>query len=235
MINANTFNKYAADPSAFRANLLVDVDGVVRRLGDVMDLWQRDDFAALDAGLMRCNGRGDDATAKMRVYLERGRGHSKTTDIAILCCWALAFATRSLRGYAFAADKDQAGLLKDAMDRIIRLNPWLSSILEVQKNAVLNIAKGHPGCGSTLEVSTSDVGSSYGILADFLCADELCHWQGDGSLWHSIISSAAKKSNCLLWVISNAGFVDSWQWQVREVARNDAAWHFSRLDGPVAS
>src|SRR5262249_26819290 len=61
------------------------------------------------------------------------------------------------------------------------------------------------------------------------------HWQGDGSLWHSLFSSAAKRSNCLLVVISNAGFADSWQWQVREGARTDPAWHFSRLDGPVAS
>ena len=36
-------------------------------------------------------------------------------------------------------------------------------------------------------------------------------------------------------VISNAGFVDSWQWTVREAARTDPAWQFSRLDGPRAS
>jgi hypothetical protein len=36
-------------------------------------------------------------------------------------------------------------------------------------------------------------------------------------------------------VISNAGFADSWQWGVREAARTDPAWIFSRLDGPVAS
>ena len=61
------------------------------------------------------------------------------------------------------------------------------------------------------------------------------HWEGDGSLWNSLISSAAKRSNCLLVVISNAGFVDSWQWSVREAARTDPAWIFSRLDGPQAS
>src|SRR4029079_7334903 len=65
--------------------------------------------------------------------------------------------------------------------------------------------------------------------------DELVHWEGDGSLWHSLISSAAKRSNCLLVVITNAGFIDSWQWEVREAARTDEAWTFSRLDGPQAS
>lgn len=234
-INAETFAKYAADPAAFRDDLLVDVDGNVRRFGDVMDPWQREDFAALDPGLMRCNGRGNDPDAKTRVYLERGRGHSKTTDLAVTCCWALAFAVRPLKGYAFAADKDQAGLLKNAMDTVIRLNPWLARILEVQKNLVVNIAKGHPGYGATLEIFTSDVGSSYGILPDLIICDELTHWEGDGSLFHSTISSAAKRKNCLFVVISNAGFVDSWQWSVREAARNDEDWIFSRLDGPQAS
>lgn len=234
-ITPKLFAKYAADPAAFRADLTVDVDGIARRFGSCMDPWQQDDFAALDPALMRCNGRSQDATAKGRIYLERGRGHSKTTDLAVTSCWALAFASRPIRGYAFAADKDQAGLLKDAMATIIRLNPWLGSILDVQKSLVLNKADGHPGAGSQLEIFTSDVASSYGILPDLIIADELTHWEGEGSLWYSIISSAAKRSSCLLCVITNAGFADSWQWSVREAARTDPAWVFSRLDGPQAS
>lgn len=235
MINKKLFTNYSQSPSAFRNELRVDVDGTVQTFGKVMDQWQRQDFAALDPALLKCNGHSDVEGAVTRAYLERSRGHSKTTDLAVICCWLLAFANRPLRGYAFAADKDQAGLLKDAMDTVVRLNPWLTNILEVQKNQVVNVATGHPGNGSRLEIFTSDVGSSYGILPDFIIADELCHWQGDGSLWHSIISSAAKRSNCLLAVISNAGFVDSWQWAVRETARTDQSWYFSRLDGPVAS
>ena len=234
MINANTYQRYATDPSAFRADLLVDVDGVARRFGDVMDSWQQQDFALLDPALMRCTGRSDQS-AQMRAYLERPRGHSKTTDLAVTCCYALAFSNRPIRGYAFAADKDQAALLRDAMLTILRCNPWLGALLEVQKNSVANIAQGHPGNGSRLDTFTSDVGSSYGILPDLIVADELVHWEGDGSLWHSILSSAAKRNNCLLCVISNAGFVDSWQWAIRETVRTDEAWIFSRLDGPHAS
>src|SRR5688572_14466718 len=101
MINAATYNRYAADPATFRDDLLIDVNGVLRRFGDCIDPWQRDDFAAIDPALMRCNGRGNDTDAKMRVYLERSRGHDKTSGLAIICCWAMAFATRPLRGYAF--------------------------------------------------------------------------------------------------------------------------------------
>jgi hypothetical protein len=234
MIDSKTYQRYATDPAAFRADLIVDVDGVARRLGDVLDPWQRNDFAALDPALLCCAGRST-ADAVMRAYLERPRGHSKTTDLAVTCCWALTFSTRPLRGYAYAADKDQARLLRDAMSTVVRLNPWLGDILTVEAHRVVNAAASHPGKGGTLSIEASDVGSSYGILPDLIIADELTHWQGDGSLWHSLISSAAKRSNCLMVVISNAGFVDSWQWSVREAARTDPAWVFSRLDGPQAS
>jgi hypothetical protein len=236
MINQKTFAKYAANPAAFRDDLIVDIDGSPRRFGAAMDHWQRNDFGSIDPALMFCNGRSSNGTnVKSRAYFERPRGHSKTTDLAVTCCWALAFANRPLRGYCYAGDRDQARLLRDAMATIIRLNPWLGSILSVEANRVTNKASGHPGEGGSLVIEASDVGSSYGILPDLIICDELTHWQGDGSLWHSLISSAAKRSNCLLVVISNAGFAESWQWSVREAARTDEQWIFSRLDGPQAS
>lgn len=240
MIDGKTFNRYSTDPAAFRDALIVDVDGSARRFGQVMDGWQRSDFAAIDPALKRAAGASpagspQESTARNRAWLERPRGHSKTTDLAVTCCWALAFATRPLRGYAYAKDKDQSRLLRDAMANVVRLNPWLGSILSVQAHGVVNVAKGHPGEGGTLTIEASDVGSSYGILPDFIIADELCHWEGDGSLWNSLLSSAAKRANCLMVVISNAGFADSWQWNIRESARTDEAWIFSRLDGPQAS
>lgn len=234
MIDQKTFRRYAAEPAAFRAELLIDVDGVARKFGMVMDPWQRDDFARLDPALKRAVGRSK-AKARMRAYLERPRGHSKTHDLAVTACWALSFANRPVRIYAFAADRDQAALLRDAMETIIRLNPWLAQVIDPQRNSVVNIAAGHPGEGGRLDIYTSDVGSSYGILPDLLICDELCHWTGDGGLWHSLISSAAKRSDCLMVVISNAGFADSWQWTVRESARVDPAWLFSRIEGPQAS
>ena len=168
MLNKQTYARYAADPAAFRSDLLVDVDGVARRLGGVQDDWQRNDVAALSPALMRCNGQKPDADAEMRAYLERGRGHSKTTDLAVMAVWALSFATRPLKGYCYAADKDQARLLRDAMETLVRLNPWLGDILTVEAHRVVNKAAGHPGEGGTLTIEASDVGSSYGILPDLL-------------------------------------------------------------------
>ncbi len=235
MIDQKLFAQYTKDPTKFHNDLLIDADGVVCPYGECMDDWQRTDFDALTPAILKVTGRKRKLQAHMRAYWERGRGHDKTSGIATVSINLLAFANRPLRGYCFAADKDQAGLLKDAVATKIRLNPWLGEILEVQRDCIVNIAQGHPGKGGTLTIFTSDVGSSYGILPDFIVCDELTHWGGDGSLWHSIISSAAKRSNCLMLVIANAGFVDSWQWSIREAIRNDPNWIFSRLDGPVAS
>lgn len=232
-----TFEDYAKEPRLFRNDLLVDVSGEVKYFGKVQDEWQKNEFLALDEALLSTTGQKASKTCKTRAFLERARGHSKTTDLGVVVCYALAFATRPLKGYAFAADKDQAALLKDAINRILRLNPWLSEILEVQRDQVINKAEGHPGEDSTLTISTSDVGSSYGILPDFIIADELCHWQDNAgqALWESLISSAAKRANCLMVVITNAGFLDTWQWKVREAVRKSRDWYFSHLNGAVAS
>src|SRR5205823_2022703 len=45
----------------------------------------------------------------------------------------------------------------------------------------------------------------------------------------------AKRAACMLLIITNAGFMDSWQWQIREAIRADALRLFSRLEGPRAS
>lgn len=92
--------------------------------------------------------------------------------------------------------------------------------------------------GSALIILSADADSSYGLTPDAIVIDELTHWPDSGAaLWESLFSAAAKRSNCLLTIISNAGTGEgqSWQWKIREAARTDEAWYFSRLDGPVAS
>jgi phage terminase large subunit-like protein len=81
---------------------------------------------------------------------------------------------------------------------------------------------------------SADAATSYGITPHFVVVDELTHWPAR-DLWDSLLSSAAKRESCLMLVISNAGYGDSWQWHTREAIRTDPDWYFSRLDGPCAS
>lgn len=224
----DNLHKLAAYPAEFRQALTIDCGGVARPLRAVIEGWQSKDFAALDSGLRAVVGQPL-RDPLLRHWWERPRGHSKTSDIAIAVTWLLFASRRPLRGVVAAADQDQAALLRDAVDRLVRLNPWLAQVIEVQKNRIVN-----PHTGSECVILTSDAPSSYGLLLDFTVCDEVSHW-GNRDLWDSLLSTAAKREKCLLLCISNAGWQDSWQWQTRELIRTDPCWHFSRLDGPQAS
>jgi len=227
-MNAETLRRMAADPATFRRYLLIDVEGTPRRLGEVVDPWQDDDFRALDAGWRRVAGQAVEGGFQ-RGYLERPRGHAKTADIGIMVTWALLASPVKIKGYAAAGDLDQAGLLRDAIDGLARLNPWLAELLEIQSAKVKNRRT-----GAELITLTSDSPTSYGLQPDFVVCDELTNW-GKRDLWDSLLSASAKRARCLLLVIANAGFHDSWQWETRETIRLDPAWYFHRIERPEAS
>lgn len=229
-MNQNTIREMQRSPAAFREHLSIDGDAGPRRLGESLDPWQRADFAALDPGWQRVAGLAVVDPAQ-RGYLERPRGHSKTTDEAVMATWALVASQRQISGVAAAADRDQARLLRDGIGKLVSLNPWLAEILDVQQYRIIN-----KHTKSVLEILASDAATSYGLTPHFILCDELTHWQND-SLWVSLFSAAAKRANCMLVVIANAGTGcgSSWQWQVREAARTSPDWYFNSLDGPQAS
>jgi hypothetical protein len=227
----DSFLSMMNDPAAFRQRLLIDADGAA--IPFCPDPWQEEDFAALDPAWRFAVGRWDGPMpAVRRLWSERPRGHAKTSDLGIMATWALLFAPRPVVGIAAAGDKDQAALLRSSIATLARLNPWIGSILDVQQWKVTNART-----GAELTILSSDVATSFGQLPDFIIADEVSHWpEGRGdALWHSLLSAAAKRGNCLLAAILNAGFTEHFAWTVREKVRDDSAWHFSRLDGPQAT
>ena len=151
----------------YRRRLLIDTNDGPRPLAYVADDWQRKDFEAIDTGWMRVAGHRIE-TAKQRAYLERSRGHAKTSDAAVMVTYPLSFSRKPVKGVAAAADMDQAKLLRDAVDRLVRLNPWLATILKVDQWKVTNTRT-----GSTLEIISSDAPTSYGLTPDFVIIDEL--------------------------------------------------------------
>lgn len=192
--------------------------------------WQERDFRALDpawTALAALPGAVRRPPYR-RAYLERPRGHSKTFDTAVQIAWVLWAARHAVRGLAAAADMDQAMLLWDAVERLARLNPRLITGLKFSTGRIAN-----PRTGSRVEFISSDVASSWGHDPDFVICDELCHWTR-ADLWHSLLSSSAKRPHCVLVVLSNAGAGRGWQREVREAARISPDWYFSSLRGPQA-
>jgi phage terminase large subunit-like protein len=219
------------DPAAFRNALLIDTDQGPRQLSECLEdnPWQRQDFQGLDPGWRRAAGQVVEGSCSQRAWLERPRGHSKSTDIMTMGAWCLFASRRKISGVVAAVDRDQAAIDRDAVSRLLSLNPWLSQFVEVQQWRIVN-----PHTGSTLEFMASDVASSYGLLIDFAVCDEVTLWP-KRELFDSIFSAVAKRSNCLLLCIGNAGFDDSWQAPLRDSIRSDPNWYYHRLDGPMAS
>jgi hypothetical protein len=217
-------------PAEFRKSLLIDADGRSLPFASCLDPWQRSDFLAIDPAWERLVGLHD-RPCIARAYLERGRGHSKTTDLAAMALWALYASPRKIVGVAVAAKKEQAGFLRNAIDILIRLNPWLADEIVVHKWTVINIRT-----GSEFNILAANEHTNYGHTPDFVICDEVTHWPKE-ELWTSIFSAVAKRAKCVCVVIANAGFGRgvSWHWNTREKARLDPRWHFHRLEGPVAS
>lgn len=218
----------ASSPAEFRKALQIDAGSVIKPFADCIDPWQRQDFEALDSAWQMVAGRGS-GDGKKRAWLERPRGHSKTTDIAVSASYALFASRRQIQGIVAAADEDQAALIRKAINGLCQLNRWLGNCLEVQKNRIVNRLT-----DSELTILSSDVASSYGHTVQFVICDELTHWT-KSELWNSLFSTAPKRPSCVFVVICNAGFSQSWQWPLRESVRVDKRWYFHALPGPVAS
>lgn len=219
--------RMAADPGFYRSQLSIEVSGEVVRRADVVAGWQTADETAMDPAWLRCVGRTKTEVRPMRAWLERCRGASKTSDMAVMVCWAMRFATFPLRGISASGDRDQAKLLRDAIRRLCELNPWLGATFEIQNWIVRNTIT-----GAELEIMSSDAASGYGKLVDFILIDEIGNWADTDQakhFWSVISSTLSKKANCLCVAITNAGRVDSWQWEVREAIREDDNWYFHAL------
>lgn len=222
-------------PEAFRDALLIDTDEGPRRFSEVIDPWQRDDFNGTDAA-WRTLALGEEPSGPLSAYLERGRGHSKTTDIGIMVCFALYASARRIVGVCAAGDEEQAGYLRKQILSFLQHNDWLKAAIDVQADKIVN-----RHTGSELEIISSDALGAYGRTVEFIICDELTHWRSP-DLWISLKSTADKRKRCVLVIITNAGVGKgtSWQWDVREEARKNALsespfWYFSHVPGLSAS
>lgn len=215
------------DPAEFRRRLLVRTSVGDTLLEDCVQPWQDADFRACDPGWIQAVLGERIEGVKHYVYLERGRGHSKTKDIAIMASWALFAAGRHVEGVVGATDKEQAGFVRDAIQILCEENPWLAGFLTIKNWEVTN-----KFTGSRIRILATDAAGNFGHLIDFLIVDELTHWT-KGENWDALFSTVAKRAWCQCVVISNAGMGEgiSWQWTIRERARVGQAWVFSRIEG----
>ena len=145
------------------------------------------------------------------------RGHDKTGAIARAVNWALAYTRLSINCLAASGDREQANILLQSMQEEARLNPWLGQRLHFKNYEVTGAQ------GSFMRALSSDGYSSFGFRPDLMVFDELTHWK-DNELWKSLMSGREKRRGSVLLIISNAGFKDTWQYEVLQTVRQDPSW-----------
>lgn len=210
----------------WRKRLTIDVSSGVP-WGSVMAPFQTKDFAAIDPALQFVAGLSKQMPDVRKFFLMRGRGSSKSTDLASCLLWLMAFCNRKLTGYVAAEDKEQSQLIREQAEKLVSLNPWLADLVDIQRNALRNKIN-----DSSAKFMSRDTASSFGLTPDFAILDEFSHLQQE-SFFSSFVSSYAKreKQGALLIISGNAGAGQGWHYQVREVARTSPEWYYSAPDG----
>ena len=235
--------KYSNDFLSFAADLLIPLGGGVGRFGDAMADFQRRDFAAL-APSLHCLARGEVANVR-RFWLERTKGASKDSDIAVCMLWLMSFSHRPLRIQVGAFDQQQADEIRQIVRQILAcdapLNRLLASVVDVQKNTILAHAtrrsgpRASPGTGrpeSSVEVLTTDHRGSHGSRPDLVLINELSHIANQ-EFAETIFDNSDKLPHSVVIIATNAGFLDTWQTSWREIARQSDRWHFSVRNTPA--
>jgi hypothetical protein len=215
------------DPSVFRKHVVIDTDGSPKRFGDVELPFQAKDFKNIDPMWRFAIGVGPE-TERNRAVMLRSRAGSKTSDAALQATWAVSMSPREVHGIIAAGSKEQAALLIRACRRLHRprANEWFASDLVINRWSMVN-----KETGSDLIVVTADAGLNMGHLCDFCIADELTSWPDAGEeLWHVLFSTAAKRNNCVLQILSNCGYLDTWQHRLCMSLRESPNCYYSQTD-----
>jgi phage terminase large subunit-like protein len=165
-------------------------------------------------------------------FLTRGRGGSKTTDLAVVALALLVHDAPPLsRSYAVASDADQAGLLLDAMRGLATRTRGLAGALRFETRRV-----SVSSTGASLEVLSADAPSAYGLLPWLVIADEVALWPESPNargMWEAVVSAVPKVPDARLVVLTSAGAPSHWSFKVLERARSSSRWRVSETPGPT--
>ena len=220
--------------SGYLDHVVIDSRPTKKRFGDAADPWQWDICGHVIPMIEHAVGNRDDYAGPRLAWIQLAKGHDKTSLIARLLMWAIVYgknAKHSVKAVAAASDAKQAGILLDAAKREAKCNPWLNKHLTWLDYKVYNSQNKE----SNLEIISSDAPSSSGYLFDICVIDELT-FHKKRELFDMLMAGQGKRPNACLIIITNAGIIDTWQWEVLNAAKADAEhWYVEDTPGHRAS
>jgi hypothetical protein len=224
-MNGELYRQMSNNPALFREHLMIPAVHGPARFADVMADFQREDFGKIDPAFLALAAGTKPEPG--RFWWERTKGASKDSDAAACLLWLLCFSRRPLACQVGAADQDQADELRKAAKGILRLNSWLADAVEVQSWTLRNSRR-----DCVCEIIAADVAGSHGARPDLLILNELSH-VGKEEFAKNLLDNASKVPHGVVLVATNAGFVPSWQFDLREMARTSPRWVFSSYTQPA--
>jgi hypothetical protein len=165
-------------------------------------------------------------------FLTRGRGGSKTTDVAGVCiAWLLAEAPPLANAYVVAANTEQATILIDAMTALIGATPGLDEALTVEAERIRGAN------GATVRVMAQSDSGSWGRRdTHLLILDEFAQWpetRGAKRVYQAVRTTVQKTPGCRLIILTSAGEPSHWSHGILEMAKEDSGWRVYEAPGPV--
>lgn len=162
--------------------------------------------------------RDGNMPAMRRFWIERTKKASKDADLAVIMVWLLCFPKKPLYMQVGAANREQAGIVKERMTHLLHWNPWLNDYMtivqsEARSKAVL--ADGSPM--AKLNILSSDVAGAHGGTPDVLIINELSHIN-KYEFAENLMDNADGVAQGLVIVATNAGIKGT----KAEVWRNNA-------------
>src|SRR5579872_3029788 len=207
---------------SYLKHVVINSDPQPRRFSELAEPWQWDRANYILPAVESVTGHNQSYRGPKNIWEVMPRGHDKTSFIARLMSWVLCFSKRkNLRLLVAAKDGDQANILKDCMQTEASLNPWFGNNLYFYQKTVRG------PCGN-LRIATADALGLFGHGIDIFVMEEITHWEDvlGQQVWTSLWSGREKRPSAVLLVLSNAGYIDTWQHKIFEVAKASPKWWY---------
>jgi phage terminase large subunit-like protein len=194
-------------------------DGELRPFGESAAPSQREVIARL-APLLMAVAKGE-KPPKRGVWWEAAKGNGKDFLISLSLLYLAATAQKPLEIELGAADRDQADGMRGSANDWLHANPGLKQLVEVQNYRIL-------GTKNKVEIdvlAADATGGAHGSRPSVLVLNEATHiakWQ----FAQDLLDNADKIPKCLILICTNAGFIHSEAWKLREIYRNSDRWEF---------
>jgi hypothetical protein len=198
-----------------------------KKFRDAAEPWQWDCYAPLIPAIESIAGLNPDYTGPHGFWFTLPKGHDKSSFIARVVNWMSIWACRPLRIKVAAADEDQARIIRNHGEIEAHLNPWFGEFLTIERRFIT-------GPTAETEILSSDAATSSGLIYDVAIADEIWAWKKE-DLWTILFGGRIKRPGAIFIVITNAGFLGTWQREKFEAICQDDSWYVYEAPGYLAN